>query len=129
MRAVQPLVAFSTKRNQISLDVGTKCATPSQVVNIEILEALRLSNGWMLRILDLVWNSPFPRRRPPKNPRKSFPENIREIGSQFVQLGEPDPSATYNSSSQTPFALCSGNSGGVGKFERLPHQLEGSNIF
>jgi hypothetical protein len=33
------LVAFSAKRNQISLDIVTKCATPSQMVNIEILEA------------------------------------------------------------------------------------------
>ena len=33
------LVAFPAKRNQISLDVVPKCATPSQVVNIEILEA------------------------------------------------------------------------------------------
>ena len=36
---MQRLVAFPTKRNQISLDVVTECATPSQVVNIEILEA------------------------------------------------------------------------------------------
>jgi hypothetical protein len=33
------LVAFPAKRNEISLDIATKCATPSQVVNIEILEA------------------------------------------------------------------------------------------
>ena len=33
------LVAFPAKRNQISLDIVTKCATTSYVVNIEILEA------------------------------------------------------------------------------------------
>ena len=38
-RLMHCLVAFPAKRNQISLDVVTKCATPSQVVNIEILEA------------------------------------------------------------------------------------------
>ena len=32
-------VAFPAERNQISLDIATKGATPSQVVNIEILEA------------------------------------------------------------------------------------------
>ena len=37
-RLMHCLVAFSAKRNQISLDIVTKCATPSQVVNIEILE-------------------------------------------------------------------------------------------
>ena len=35
---VQNFVAFPAKRNQIRLDVVTKCAAPSQVVNIEILE-------------------------------------------------------------------------------------------
>src|ERR1700722_11406480 len=33
------LVAFPAKRNQISLDIVTRCAAPSQVMNIEILEA------------------------------------------------------------------------------------------
>jgi len=33
------LVAFPAKRNQISFDIVTNCATPSQVMNIEILEA------------------------------------------------------------------------------------------
>jgi hypothetical protein len=32
-------VAFPAERNQISLDIATKGATPSQVVNIKILEA------------------------------------------------------------------------------------------
>ena len=38
-RLMHCLVAFPAKRDQISLDIVTKCATPSQVVNIEILEA------------------------------------------------------------------------------------------
>jgi hypothetical protein len=38
-RLMHCLVAFPAKRNQISLDIVTKCATPSQVVNIKILEA------------------------------------------------------------------------------------------
>ena len=38
-RLMHCLGAFPAKRNQISLDIVTKCATPSQVVNIEILEA------------------------------------------------------------------------------------------
>jgi len=38
-RLMHCLVAFPAKRNQISLDIVTKFATPSQVVNIEILEA------------------------------------------------------------------------------------------
>ena len=36
---------------------------------------LRLSNRWMLSILDLVWNSPFPRQRQQENRRKSFRAN------------------------------------------------------
>ena len=32
-------MAFPAKRNQVSLDIVTKCATPSQVVDIEIFEA------------------------------------------------------------------------------------------
>ena len=38
-RLMHCLMAISANRNQISLDIVTKCATPSQVVNIEILEA------------------------------------------------------------------------------------------
>ena len=38
-RSMHCLVTFPAKRNQISLDIVTKCATPSQVVDIEILEA------------------------------------------------------------------------------------------
>ena len=38
-RLMRCLVAFPAKRNQIGLDIVTKCATPSQVVNIKILEA------------------------------------------------------------------------------------------
>ena len=33
------LVASPAKRNQISFDIVTNCATPSQVMNIEIFEA------------------------------------------------------------------------------------------
>jgi len=36
---VQNLVAFPTKRDQVGLHVLSKGAAPSQVVNIEILEA------------------------------------------------------------------------------------------
>ena len=32
-------MAFPTKRNEIRLDIITKCAAPSHVVNIEILKA------------------------------------------------------------------------------------------
>jgi hypothetical protein len=35
-------VAFSTKRNQISLAIVTEYAAPPQVVNVEILEAAAL---------------------------------------------------------------------------------------
>jgi hypothetical protein len=38
-RSMHYLVAFPAKCNQISLDIVTKRAAPSQVVNIEILEA------------------------------------------------------------------------------------------
>jgi len=38
-RLMHCLVAFPAKRNQISFDIVTNCATPSQVMNIEILEA------------------------------------------------------------------------------------------
>jgi hypothetical protein len=37
---VENLVAFSAKRDQISLGIVTECATPSQVVNVEILETV-----------------------------------------------------------------------------------------
>jgi hypothetical protein len=36
---VQDLVTFPTNCNQVSLAIVTECAAPSQVVNIEILEA------------------------------------------------------------------------------------------
>ena len=37
--AVQKLVAFPAKRDQVGLCIVTKAAAPSQVVNIEILRA------------------------------------------------------------------------------------------
>jgi hypothetical protein len=38
-RLMRCFVAFPAERNQIALDIATKGATPSQVVNIKILEA------------------------------------------------------------------------------------------
>src|SRR5580692_9163153 len=46
------LVAFPTKRHQISLDVFTKCAAPSQVVNIEILEAATYLTAPVIAVQD-----------------------------------------------------------------------------
>ena len=36
---VQNFVAFPTKRDQVGFKILSKCATSSQVVNVEILEA------------------------------------------------------------------------------------------
>jgi hypothetical protein len=47
-------VAFPAKRNQISLDIVTKRATPSQVVNIEILEAATYLTAPVIALQDFL---------------------------------------------------------------------------
>ena len=49
---VQNLVAFSTKRDQVGLRVVTKGATPSHVVNIEILGASTLLTAPTITLQD-----------------------------------------------------------------------------
>jgi hypothetical protein len=51
---VQHLVAFPTKRDQVGFQVLSKCAAPSQVVNIEILEAATYLTAPVIALQDFL---------------------------------------------------------------------------
>ena len=48
------LVAFPTKRDQVGFQVVTKCATSSQGVNIEILEAATYLTAAVIALQDFL---------------------------------------------------------------------------
>lgn len=53
-RLMRCFVAFPAERNQITLDIATKGATPSQVVNIKILEAATYLTAPVIALQDSV---------------------------------------------------------------------------